>query len=148
VTEGKVFLQMAEAKHYAGLDDVLRDWKAGRAIRSIELGHTQREIQVGINDAKRIDDSHHHRNRHDLAHAWVFKILDRVLAEKKPDMVYSEFAEICRELRETEMLEGDRRLTQDELNGAESLAWKAWLLGWDRAIRGHDESRYIQVVKD
>jgi len=139
---------MAARQHYARLDEVLRDWQAGRAIRSIELGHTQKEISVGVNDAKRIDDTRHHRNRHDLAHAWVFRILARVLEEDKPDMVYSEFAEICRELRETAMPEGERRLTQDELNGAESLAWKAWLLGWERAIRGHDESRYIQVVKD
>jgi len=136
------------ATHHSDLLRTVKDWNAGKAVRSIELGHNQREIDAGINEQKRIDSTCHHRNRQDLAHAWTFRILARALEAQNPDMVYSDFAELCRELRETEMPNDANRLTSEELNGAESLAWKAWLLGWDRAIRGHEEHRYIQVSKE
>ena len=38
-------------------------------------------------------------------------------------------------------------LSAEELDGAESLAWKVLLFGWTRAIDGHKDAQYIEVTR-
>jgi len=48
---------------------------------------------------------------------------------------------------EQKFRETDNDLTAEELDAAESLAWKALHVGWRRAIDGHRDSMYIEVSR-
>lgn len=123
---------------------VLEDWAQGKEIRSVELGHTQRMIPHP-GEADRIDLSHVHRVRQALAHEWAFLILEHCAQNGLP-VSFEEYAALCDELEANHMDEVGK-LSKEELDGAESLAWKALLHGWKNAIHGHEERKYITVKR-
>ena len=120
--------------------DVLKaldDWKAGKPVKSVELGHVHRMQERG-QFSPVIDFSKRLLNDQERAHAYCFAILEH-FDLGAPD--HAEYQEFCRELA---IQWND--LTPEEASGAESLAWKAMHVGWTRAIAGHDPSRYIEVT--
>lgn len=141
---------MSLLPHQRELAKLLADWKAGKTLRGVvELGHTQKMVSWGPNEAQRIDDSARHVNRQELAYAWVFAILDGLLGmDHQGYVTFSDFVALRNELEETVLPKlADPPLSKEEREGAESLAWKAWLLGWKQAIAGHGEHKYIDVAR-
>jgi len=126
----------------------LKLWRAGKPIRSLELGHTQR-IEKRSDETERIDLGHVHRNDQVKIHQWAFHIVEHFVESDldEPDN-FAEYEAICDMLEEVQMpvlvkeKEISGALTKEELDAAESLAWKAMLLGWDRATSGHDGAKY------
>src|SRR5271167_1183272 len=105
----------------------LDDWKAGKPVRSVELGHVHR-MKEHPGGAPAIDFSKRLSNDQERAHAYCFAILEH-FDTGAPD--HAEFQEFARELA------GQwNDLTPEEAIAAESLAWKALLIGWRRAIDG------------
>jgi hypothetical protein len=137
----------------------LQDWKAGKPVKSLELGHVHRMKDVpGFSPT--IDTSEHLHRDQERAHAYVFHIIDAIanlkatIAEhdasdpqhvtyRRPE-TWEEFESLCDGLEEQFRLEVEG-LTAEELDGAEGLAWKALRFGWARAIEGHKDSLYIEV---
>ena len=123
----------------------LDDWNAGKPVRSIELGHTHRMthseeyLQSNANARNSVDLSKRLYNDQERAHAYCFALIEHFDAGA-PD--HAEFQEFARDLA------GQwTDLTSEEAIGAASLAWKALLVGWARAIDGHREARYIEVSR-
>jgi hypothetical protein len=131
----------------------LRDWKAGKPVKSLELGHVHRMKDVpGFSPT--IDASKHLHQDQERAHAYVFHIIDAIANRKayigdhskdpvefREPQTWEEFSDLCDGL-EVEFED----LTAEERDGAESLAWKALRFGWARAIEGHKDSLYIEVT--
>jgi hypothetical protein len=120
----------------------LDDWNSGKAVRSIELGHVHRMKQYS-DSMPTIDLSKRLYNDQERAHAYCFYLIGKAVAEGVPSS-HEEFL--------AWELSGFYRaqfpdLTPEEAVAAESLAWKALLIGWQRALAGHDASRYIEVSK-
>lgn len=133
---------MSPAAIHGDLAAVLADWNAGKPIRSIYLGHTQRHAEHEEGRAPRINvDTLPFRNRQQVAHAWAFKLIEH-FAEALPES-FEEFSTVCDELE----LGAEVKLTREELDGAESLAWKALMLGWAIAIDGMPATRYVNVSR-
>lgn len=140
------------------LQEKISEWKSGKSVCIPRLGHQHREIQwePGNADAKRIDDSKMFNNRQDAALEWCFFLIEEFLNRdygarlfgEKSDLAYSDFALFADEMEETRMSEIVGKLSPEELTGAESLAWKALLVGWDRAVYGHPESHCVQVTRE
>lgn len=127
--------------------DVLKalgDWNAGRAVRSLELGHTQRQVDTP-GASPRILQDRHFRQDQDRAHAYCFHILAHFALHGAPES-HEVFTHVCDQL-EQEFRAGNEGLTAEELDGAESLAWKALAVGWRRAIDGYKDVQYIEVTK-
>jgi hypothetical protein len=123
----------------------LKAWDKGDPVRSVYLGHTQKHIPGVEGHPDRIDfNTPPHRNRQDLAHAWCFSIIEYFMIVGAPHN-HEEFETIVDELANTEA--GRNDLTPEERAGAESLAWKALIVGWDAAIDGLPATRYLQVQK-
>ena len=125
----------------------LAAWDKGEPVRSIYLGHTQRSfvVEQGGHDAgtERIDhNSLPVHCRQDLAHAWCFAIIKHFLDVGLPHD-HEEFQTIVDELANSE--DSESELTVAERDGAESLAWKALVIGWEAAIEGMPSTRYVNV---
>lgn len=127
--------------------DVLKaldDWKAGKPVKSIELGHVHR-MATNSEGTPRVDLSVRFQNDQERAHAYCFAILGK-MSESAPLGIFKlpfehdHFLLWCEEWR-SEFTD----LTPEERNAAEGLAWKALHVGWARAIAGHDPSMYIEV---
>lgn len=118
----------------------LDDWNNGKPVRSIELGHVHR-MKEHPGGAPAIDFSKRLFNDQDRAHAYCFYLIGKGVAESLTEshdlfltatLVYrTNFAD----------------LTEEEATAAESLAWKALIVGWKRAIDGHTDARYIEVKR-
>ena len=118
----------------------LADWKAGKPVHSIELGHVHRMKDVpGFSPT--IDASEHLHRDQERAHAYVFEIIERVSGMIQPPAEHETFLTWCEGWRSSYP-----ELTAEERDGAESLAWKALRFGWARAIEGHKDSLYIEVT--
>lgn len=122
----------------------LADWKAGKPVRSVELGHIHRMVEhPGVSPS--VDMSKHIRRDQERAHAYCFHLIESFFTNGAPED-HETFLADCDEyekrFRETNEGEG---LTAEELDGAEGLAWKALIVGWKRAIDGHTEANYIEV---
>lgn len=140
------------------LQKKISDWKAGKSVRVPQLGHQHREVQwePGNPDAKRIDDSRIFHNRQDAALEWCFFLIEQFLSRnlgprlfgERSDFTYSDFALFADQLEDTRMEEIVGKLTPEELTGAESLAWKALVVGWDRAVQGHPEAHYVEATRE
>lgn len=116
----------------------LDDWKAGKPVKSIELGHTHRMKENG-GQSPTIDLSVRLANDQERAYAYCFAIIDyekSAIAES-----FEEFLLHC------EVRRGFTDVTHEEAMAAESLAWKALHVGWRRAIDGHRDSAYIEVSR-
>jgi hypothetical protein len=126
------------------LASVLADWNAGKPVRSLELGHTQR-MMPHPGEADRLDLSRTYRVRQELAHEWAFMIVEHCANTAMPDG-FEEYAALCDEL-EARHNSATEPLSREEIDGAESLAWRALRLGWKAALAGHEERKYIEVRK-
>lgn len=130
----------------------LDDWNAGKPVRSIELGHVH-QMKEHPSGAPFIDFSKRLSSDQERAHAYVFSIIAWYASDGVAfPLDHESFHKTCdvleKEFRETGgQLAGEGyNLTAEELDGAESLAWKALLVGWKRAIEGHADGRYIEVT--
>lgn len=124
-------------------------WKSGKPVRSIELGHVHRMIEhPGM--SPRIDTSQRNERDQERAHEYCFSIIERFVAGGglRPEDTHERYLGVCQELRAQFVgMGGDLAgLTSEEIAGAESLAWKALLVGWKRATDGHPEASYIEVT--
>jgi len=143
--------------------DVLKaldDWKAGKPVKSLELGHVHRMQERG-QFSPVIDFSKRLSNDQERAHAYCFKVIEEISSGKaticqhnasdgsiekyRAPENHDEFLDLCHTIEEAFRLEDDS-LTPEEAIAVESLAWKALHVGWARAIAGHDPSRYIEVT--
>jgi hypothetical protein len=132
------------ARIKADVLQALDDWKAGKPVRSVELGHAQRMVdQPGM--SARIGDDRFFQDQ-ERAHAYCFRILEWFSKEGIPFPAdHDAFMKQC-DVLERKFREQNDGLTAEELDGAESLAWKALLIGWQRAIDGHKDANYITVT--
>jgi hypothetical protein len=124
----------------------LQDWKAGKPVHSVELGHVHRMKETPGGASPQVDFSVRLHNDQERAHAYCFDILERISGMTQPPPDHDTFLNgwcIAAAWRKHRM---DGGLTLEEALGAESLAWKALMIGWNRAIASHDPSRYIDVT--
>ena len=126
---------------------VLADWKAGKAIRSLELGHVHRMKEVP-GGSPLIDIGQHFHQDQERAHAYLFHILSYFEEHGVPTsgLTWEGFETLCDGF-EKQFREDVEGLTAEELDGAESLAWKALLFGWAKAIDGHKDANYVEVTR-
>jgi hypothetical protein len=119
---------------------VLDDWNSGKLVRSVELGHVHR-MKEYPGGAPVIDLSVRLRNDQERAHAYCFYLIGKGVAEGLTES-HEQF------LAATLLYRSNfEDLTEEEAIAAESLAWKAILIGWKRAIDGHSEAHYIEVQR-
>ena len=140
------------AKIKADVLQALDDWKAGKPVKSIELGHTHRMKENG-GQSPTIDLSVRLSNDQERAYGYLFHIIDFYTGNIPVPDDHGDYLTACDSLekgfRETGgQLAGEGyALTAEEADAAESLAWKALHVGWRRAIDGHREAMYIEVTK-
>lgn len=138
------------AKIKADVLQALDAWKAGKPVRSIELGHVQRmthseeHLQSYPNTRPQIDLTKRVSVDQECAHAYLFKILEFYTRFPLPE-TYESFINECRRFPAL-VIAGHEEITAVERVAAESLAWKALLLGWRRAIDGFPDAHYIEVT--
>jgi hypothetical protein len=118
----------------------LDDWNAGKPVRSIELGHVHR-MKEHPGGAPAVDYSVRLWNDQERAHAYCFYLLGKAVAEGVPDHHEQFLLWIVSGFYRRKFPD----LTDEEAVAAESLAWKALIVGWARAIDGHREAHYIEV---
>ena len=121
----------------------LEDWKAGKSVRGPELGHVHR-MQENPGSSPLINMNEHVHCDQDRAYAYCFHIIEH-FKDQRP-ATFEEFSVVC-DVLERDFKADTEGLTAEELDGAESLAWKALLFGWARAIDGHKDAHYIEVTK-
>ena len=126
----------------------LDDWKAGKPVKSLELGHVQRmKEHREQHAAKTIDFSVRLSNDNERAHAYCFQIIERISGMIQPPADHATFLSWCVDVAWRSQFQKEfGELTPEEIDGAESLAWKVLHVGWARAIAGHDPSRYVEVT--
>jgi hypothetical protein len=124
------------------LEKLLADWKAGKEIRSVQLGPAQTVL-----------------HRQEEIHGWAFHLIAHCLTNEQKYWVSKEpaemkalhehFVKLCDWLESDELPEILPKLIpplqQDELDGAESLAWVALTRGWSAALLGYPDTRLITV---
>jgi hypothetical protein len=127
----------------------LEDWKAGKPVQSLELGHVHRMKDNGSHSPT-IDMSVRLVNDQERIHDYLFTLLRFWEMHGELPTSHEEFMARC---DETEKLyrnlhtDWEKELTAEEMDAAESLAWKALQVGWTRAIAGHDASQYIEITR-
>jgi len=127
----------------ADVVQTLDDWKAGKPVRAVELGHVHRMKQSNEPTMMpSIDMSKRFHNDQERAYAYCFHLIDLFNRNGLPD-AHEDFLLACGEY--AQQFSNSADLTQKEMDGAVSLAWKALLVGWKRAIDGHGDSAYIEV---
>lgn len=125
---------------------VLADWKAGKPVRSIALGHSTRVAPAEGNEPAREVAMVFRQKR---AFGYVCALLDAGLTFMKTErkMERPDFENLIRGWSRGEY-QGFSDLSISEREAAESLAWKALLRGWSFALAGFDGQRYISVTND
>lgn len=132
------------AKIKADVLQALDNWKAGKPVKSIALGHVHRmthseeHMASYPNSRNPVDLSKRFSNDQERAHAYCFAVIDA--EESSISDNFEEFLLSCRAVRKH-----FPEVTHEEALAAEALAWKALHVGWARAIAGHDPSLYIEV---
>jgi hypothetical protein len=128
----------------------LQDWKAGKPVKSLELGHVHRMQDRGQHSPV-IDFSVRLSNDQERAHAYCFHLMDIFLINGVPDS-HEAFISACNDYELTfdwgELPASQKGTFDSERDAAESLAWKALHVGWARAIAGHAPEMYIDVVRE
>src|ERR1700730_17101735 len=123
---------MSRPPIHEDLLQTLKLWRGGKEIHSLELGHTQR-IDTRPDETQRIDIDHVHRNDQAKIHEWAFFIVEHFVEAGAAPESFEEFSTVCDQLEREEMPKLVKNkhlpelLTREELDGAESLAWKAML---------------------
>ena len=129
------------------VSSALADWRAGKPVRALELGHTQRMIErPGASSV--VSDDFFPQNQ-DRAYAYCFAIIEYCTAYQgfaSSVLSWEEFNVACG-IVNRKFLQQNADLTPEERDGAESLAWKALRYGWARAIEGHTQGSYIEVTR-
>jgi hypothetical protein len=116
-------------------------WKAGKPVRSLQLGHVNRMVDhPGL--SPKIDESFRLRNDQARAHAYCFVILGLYVTDQITSDSHDVFLAMANEVA---IKFEENGLTPEERDGAQSLAWKALLVGWTKAIDGHSAGDYIEV---
>src|ERR1700674_1381908 len=113
----------------------LKDWKAGKPVKSVELGHVHR-MKDQPPFSPTIDASKHLHQDQDRAHAYAFHLIELFQLNGIP-AEHESFLKACDEyevLFRAEEEGGHEEMTPEEMDGAESLVWKALLFGWARAV--------------
>jgi hypothetical protein len=123
----------------------LADWKAGKAVRGLELGHVHR-MKENPGMSPMIDSSERFNPDQERAYAYCFHLIEHFQRNGVP-ATHEAFMLACDEYEKTFREGENNQLTAEELDGAESLAWKVLLVGWTRAIEGHKDSLYIEVTR-
>lgn len=118
--------------------EALQDW-ATLPVRVVALGHSG-HLVPGENDNEPAREVPH-VFRQKLVYAYVFEIL-RVAIEHSPaPLTWSQFRLYC-----DLALSGE--VGTEECEAAESFAWKVLRVGWNRALTGFPEDRYITLRKE
>jgi hypothetical protein len=115
------------------LSGVLQDWRDGKPIRSIALGHSLRLNKDGQHER--------HVFRQKAVHDLAFHLIEIGL-DPRHKALLDDFAAF----RETWVRGPD--LSQQEEEAAFSLAWVALHRGWTRAIANHAEHEYISIKRE
>ena len=130
----------------------LQDWKAGKPVHSVELGHVHRMKETPGGASPQVDLSVRLSNDQERIHAFCFLLIEWAATDKvnspflvTRDAPHQVFLGMSAEFAKN-WEEDKRGLTTEEREAAESLAWKALMIGWNRAIASHDPSRYIDVT--
>jgi hypothetical protein len=125
----------------------LQDWKAGKPVKSLELGHVHRMQDRGQHSPV-IDFSVRLSNDQERAHGYCFHLVELFSINGVPAS-HEVFMSACDEYEQTfdwgELPISEKDVFNSERDAAESLAWKALHIGWARAIAGHDASLYIEI---
>jgi hypothetical protein len=120
---------------------VLADWKAGKPVRTIELGHVHRmKDNPGMSPA--IDMSVRIYRDQVRAHAYCFHVIESFVPLGIPD--FDTFLNHCAACQQ-KFLTDSSGLTAEEIEGANSLAWKAMAIGWRKAVDWYRDTDYIFV---
>jgi hypothetical protein len=119
------------------LSGVLKDWREGKPIRSIAIGHPVRRTRDGQHER------HVFRQKH--AHEMAMKLIE--IGLEQPELLES-FPDFHRVADARAGMIGNSRLSQEEVLAAESLAWVALHRGWTRAIAHHEEHDYITLKRE
>ena len=133
------------AKIKADVLQALDNWKAGKPVKSIALGHVHRmthseeHMASYPNSRNPVDLSKRLSNDQERAHAYCFAIIG-LFEKDEIDIPFEAFMNSCLALRQN-----IPDMSNEEQMSAEALAWKALHVGWARAIAGHDPSLYIEV---
>lgn len=112
------------------LRQVLADWTHGQPVRSIALGHP-----VRVNEKTKTEERHTFRQT--KVHDYCFRLLNECVIFGEP-MPWELFSQL-------DLAPSD--LSLEERQAAESLAWKAQLHGWNRALSGF-EGQHITLTRE
>lgn len=130
------------------LRQVLADWNAGKPVRSVALGHRVRV--EGVN-AHGLPGEVRNEFRQRKALAYVFQLIEAGLKLKMP-FTWDQFFALCVDERDKAKPKRDLQpvdyLSRQEIEAAESLAWKALLRGWNHAITGFPDVQYVSIAKE
>ena len=117
------------------LTKVIADWRDGKQVRVIALGHP-----VRVNPKNGVEESHIFRQK--VAYEFVFELLGSFLATADQPVTFEFFTAIGQELAP------DFNLSAEELEAALSLAWVVLRSGWNHALTGYAEHRYIFLTRE
>jgi hypothetical protein len=122
----------------------LADWQAGKPVRGLELGHVYRmKEHPGLSPL--VDRSQRVDRDQERAYAYCFYLVDCFKLNGVP-AEHEDFLKACEDY-DCAFPEVDN-LTEEEELAAQSLVWKALLVGWRKAIDGHSEASYIEVKRE
>jgi hypothetical protein len=105
------------------LKQVVADWKNGKPVRVLALGHSP-------------------TFRQPLAYECAFRVID-IFLEREATMPKS-FAVLAGVVVE---VGAELHMSEEEQNGATSLAWAALRRGWASAIANHPDYKYLMLKR-
>lgn len=108
---------------YEGLKQIITDWREGKQIRVLTLGHDRQTTQSLLYDS-------------------AFQVMSQYVQDgKKPESIEEVF-----ELIKTTT--AGQHLTVHEKETAAGFAWSVLRNGWMRAIAGHPEHQYQVISRE
>lgn len=111
------------------LREKLSEWKAGKIVRTLRLGHPVRVAQHGGEEPHTINQG--------SVYAHVFKLLGSAL-ELGTVATFPEFAALAETILPA-------NLTTQEREAAESFAWAVLRRGWRGALAGFQDHQYFDL---
>jgi len=119
--------------------EALADWDS-LPVRVLALGHSTHLVPgEGKNEPAR---EVHHVFRQKVTYAHVFAILRQAMDHAPAPLTWEQF-KLYVDLAAPDPLA--MVLSQEEREAAESFAWKVLRTGWNRALTGFSEDRYITI---